>query len=53
MTVTLAGKDLSVDAEGYLQEPEQWDRTGAGESAEEVCSTQHDAEQRRVSDTER
>ena len=40
MTVTLAGKDLSVDAEGYLQEPEQWDRTVAEEIAKDVGITQ-------------
>jgi len=25
-TATIAGKDLVVDAEGFLQQPDQWDR---------------------------
>ncbi len=39
-TATLAGRDLSVDAEGYLQQPEQWDRSVAEEIANEVGLTQ-------------
>ena len=26
-TAMLAGRDIEVDAEGFLQDPEQWDRT--------------------------
>lgn len=44
MTVTLAGKDLNVDAEGYLQEPEQWNRAVAEEIAENVGITRLDDE---------
>ena len=25
-TATIAGKDLIVDTEGFLQQPDQWDR---------------------------
>ena len=28
-TATIAGKELIVDAEGFLQQPDQWDRTVA------------------------
>lgn len=44
MAVTLAGKDLNVDAEGYLQEPEQWNRAVAEEIAENVGITRLDDE---------
>jgi tRNA 2-thiouridine synthesizing protein E len=35
-TVTIANRDVEVDAEGYLQNPEQWDRELAAEIAQDV-----------------
>lgn len=33
---TIAGKDVEVDGEGFLQRPEQWDKTIAVELAKQV-----------------
>jgi len=35
-TATIAGRELVVDAEGYLQQPEQWDRSVGESIAAEV-----------------
>ncbi len=35
-TATIAGKDLVVDGEGFLQQPEQWDRSVAEAMAAEL-----------------
>ncbi len=35
-TATLAGKEIDVDAEGFLQQPDQWDRSVAEELAEQL-----------------
>ena len=35
-TMMLAGKELTLDAEGYLQDPQQWDRDVAQAMATEV-----------------
>jgi len=34
--ISIAGKTVDVDGEGYMQRPEQWDRSIAQEMAEEV-----------------
>ncbi len=38
-TATIAGKDLIVDDEGFLQQPDQWDRGVADAMAAEVDMT--------------
>lgn len=35
-TATLAGRDISVDEEGFMTEPGQWDRELAGSLAEMI-----------------
>ena len=35
-TVTIANRNVDVDAEGYMQNPEQWDRELAIELAQDV-----------------
>ncbi len=35
-TVTLASRELEVDAEGFLQQPDQWDRSVGEAIAEEA-----------------
>jgi tRNA 2-thiouridine synthesizing protein E len=34
--ISIAGKTVDVDGEGYMQRPEQWDRSIAQEMAEDV-----------------
>lgn len=38
-TATVAGKDLTVDNEGFLQQPDQWDREVAEALAAELDVT--------------
>jgi len=38
-TATIAGKELVVDGEGFLQQPEQWDRSVAEAMAAELGLT--------------
>jgi TusE/DsrC/DsvC family sulfur relay protein len=38
-TATIAGKDLIVDNEGFLQQPDQWDRVVAQALAAELDMT--------------
>ena len=35
-TMTLAGKEVEVDGEGFLQKPDEWDRSVAKELAEQL-----------------
>ena len=39
-TATIAGKDVEVDAEGYLQNPDDWNKDIAAEIATEVGITE-------------
>ena len=34
--ITIAGKSVDVDGEGYMQKPEQWDKSIAQEIADDV-----------------